>query len=442
MLAGPAGYIMKKIQLKTATALIALVLMTAPAGAYRGEGRPVLGVAVYGNYHIDRELIVSEFGLAAGDTCTWDGVREGLERVKQLSGVRHASHKLNFDGEGRGVFILLIITEEKRTWTLSPRINRNFTDKIAFGAAFIETNLRGRDEQLHLSAMVHGALILQARWMKPRAFGTERLSAGILAGYRGYRWPYPSFQQIIVDDRIKWFEGYLSFVMKLADGFSYFLDPGLEVIQAGDPMLEHQGEGGVPDAPSGTLFTVNTGLNFSRLDRIFYPESGVQIGASVKSWGLLQNNPAFTNTRLFVDGTVFLDLGRPILSVNARSAINEAGIPAYLYEHLGGTSTIRGYEFGIFYGENSALVRTDLRVPLNFRELSELGNPIILVDMSVFVDTGAAWDNDEDLTIELFYSGAGLAMSFIVKEGWLLKFGYAWPMDPKGRWFFDIGTMF
>ena len=433
---------MKKTLLKTATALFALILMTAPAAAYRGEGQHVLGVAVYGNYHIDRSLITSEFGFVAGDTCTRDGISEGLARVKKLSGIRYASHKLNVDGEGRGVFILLIITEDEKTWTLSPLINRNFTDKIAFGAAFSETNLRGRNEQLYLSAMVHGALILQARWIKPRAFGVERLSTGILAGYRGYRWPYPSFQQIIVDDKIKWFEGYLSFNYRLADGFSYFLDPGLDVIRAGDPMLNPQGEGGVPAAPSGTLFTINTGLNFSRLDRIFYPESGVQIGVSVKSWGLVQNDPAFTNTRLSVDGTVFLDLGRPLLSVNARSAINGADIPAYLYEHLGGTSTIRGYEFGVFYGENSALVRTDLRVPLNFRELSELGNPMILVDMSVFVDTGAAWDNDETLSNELFYSGAGLAMSFIVKEGWLLKFGYAWPMDPKGSWFFDIGTMF
>jgi outer membrane protein assembly factor BamA len=427
---------------RTAAALAALILFSSPAGAYRGEGQPILGVAVYGNYGIGRDLVVSEFGLAAGDTCTQAAVLEGLERVKKLSGVRYASHKLNFDSEGRGVFILLIITEEERTWTIYPRINRNFADKIAFGAAFSETNLRGKNEQLYLSAMVHGALILQAKWMKPRAFGAERLSAGILAGFRGYHWPYPSFQQIMVDDRIKWFEGCLSFNYRLADGFSLFLDPGLDVISAGDPMLKDQGEGGVPDAPSGTLFTVSTGLNFSRLDRIFYPESGVQIGATVKSWGLLQGDPAFTNTRLFADGTVFLDLGRPLLSVNARGAVNEAGIPAYLYEHLGGTSTIRGYEFGIFYGENSALIRTDLRVPLNFRELSELGNPMILVDMSVFIDTGAAWDNGETLTTELFYSGAGLAMSFIIKEGWLIKFGYAWPMDPKGRWFFDIGTMF
>ncbi len=414
--------------LRTAAALAALILLSSPAGAYRGEGQPVLGVAVYGNYGIDRTLVVSEFGLAAGDTCTHEAMQEGLSRVKKLSGVRFASHKLNFDSEGRGVFILLIITEEERTWTISPRINRNFTDKIAFGAAFTEINLRGKNEQLYFSAMVHGALILQAKWIKPRVFGVEGLSAGILAGYRGYKWPYPSFQQIIVDDRIKWFEGYLSFKYRLAKGLSLFLDPGLDVISA--------------DAPSGTLFTISTGLNFSHLDRTFYPESGVQIGASIKSWGLLQRDPAFTNTRLFIDGTVFLDLGRPLLSCNARSTLNRAGIPAYLYEHLGGTSTIRGYEFGIFYGENSALIRTDLRVPLNFRELSELGNPIILVDMSVFVDTGAAWDNDETLTSDLFYSGAGLAMSFIVKEGWLLKFGYAWPMDPKGRWFFDIGTMF
>jgi outer membrane protein assembly factor BamA len=433
---------MVKILLRTATALITLILVSAPARAYRGEGRPVLGVAVYGNYRLDRGLIVREFGIAAGDTCTWDGVSEGIERVKRLSGVRFATHKLNFDSESGGVFILIMITEEKRTWTLYPMINRNFTDKIAFGAAFNETSLRGRNEQLYLSAMVHGALILRGKWMKPRAFGIDRLSAGILAGYRGYRWPYPSFEQIIVDDGISWFEGYLTFVLKLAEGLSFFIDPGIEVIGAGDPMLEGQGESGVPDAPSGTLSAVNTGLRFSRLDRVFYPESGAQIGASVKSWGLLQEDPAFMATRMLVDGSVFLDLGRPLLSVYARSAINEAGIPVYLYEHLGGASTIRGHEFGVLYGENSALIRTDLRVPLNFRELSELGNPMILVDMSVFVDTGAAWDGGETLTSELFYSGAGLAMSFIVKEGWLLKFGYAWPMDPKGRWFFDIGTMF
>ena len=422
-------------------ALAALVILSSPSEAYRGEGQPVLGIAVYGNYDLDRDLVVNTFGIAAGDTYTRDAVKEGLARVMGLSGVRYASHKINVDGEGRGVFILLII-EEERTWTIVPLINRNFTDKIAFGAAFNETNLRGKNEQLYLSAMVHGALILKAKWMKPRVFGVERLSAGIIAGYRGYRWPYPSFEEIMVDDRIKWFEGALSIKLRLADSFSLFLDPGLDWISAGDPMLEGQGEGAVPGAPSGTLFTVSTGLRFSRLDRIFYPESGVQISATVKSWGLLQDDPAFSNTRLFVDGTGFLDLGRPLLSVYARCALNGAGIPAYLYEHLGGTSTIRGYEFGIFYGENSALIRTDLRVPLNFRELSELGNPMILVDMSVFVDTGAAWDSGEKLSTELFYSGAGLAMSFIVKEGWLLKFGHAWPMDPKGRWFFDIGTMF
>ena len=97
--------------------------------------------------------------------------------------------------------------------------------------------------------MVHGALILKAKWITPRVFGVERLSAGIQAGFRGYHWPYPSFQQIMVDDRIKWFEGYLSFSYRLAEGLSYFLDPGLDVIQAGDPMLELIGS---PE--TGTLF--------------------------------------------------------------------------------------------------------------------------------------------------------------------------------------------
>jgi len=413
----------------------------APALAYRGEGLPVLGIAVYGNYHIDRGLIVEEFGLAEGDTCTLEAVNEGMERVKALSGVRFCSHKLNFDSEGRGVYIILVVTEE-RSWTVFPLIRRNFTDRIAFGAGYRETNFRGKNEELYLSAMVNGALILRAEWMKPRAFGISGLSAGLGAGYRSYRWPYPSFGDLLVDDRIRWFSGFVSLRYRIVDGLDVFLDPGIETIRAGDPMLEHQGENGVPDAPSGSLFAVRTGAELSLLDRTFYPRSGVRAQVSVKSWGALQSDPPFRTTRLSADGAVFAGLGRPILSVYARGVLNEAGIPAYLYEHLGGTSTIRGYEFGIFHGENSVLIRTDLRVPLNFRELSELGNPMILVDMSVFVDTGAVWDDGGKLGTDLFYSGAGLAMSFILKEGWLLKFGHAWPMDPKGRWFFDIGIMY
>jgi outer membrane protein assembly factor BamA len=432
---------MKRLILILVSAAV-IAAAAQPALAYRGEGQPVLGVAVYGNYNLDRDLVVREFGLEDGDTLTQAAVDEGIARVKGLSGVRYCTYKLNVDSEGRGVFILLMITEEERTWTIYPRINRNFTDKIAFGAAFRETNLRGKNEELYLSAMVHGALMLRARWMKPAAFGVRRLSAGLDAGYRGYAWPYPSFSDIIVDDRIDWFEGYVTFNYELIDGLKIFLDPGLEWIKTGDPMMLGQGEDGIPDAPSGTIFAVNAGIDFSRVDRIFYPESGLQISAAVKSWGLFQSEPAFSATRFILDGTAFLDLWHPLLSVYARGVLNDEGIPVYLYEHLGGVRTIRGHEFGVFYGENSALVRTDLRIPLNFRELSELGNPMILVDMSVFVDTGAAWDGGEDLTTDLFYSGAGLAMSFIIKKGWLLKFGHAWPMDPKGRWFFDIGTMF
>ncbi len=258
--------------------------------------RPILGIAVYGNYGIDRGLVVSEFGLAVGDTCTHDAVQEGISRVKKLSGVRYASHKLNFDSEGRGVFILLMITEEERTWSIYPRINRNFADKIAFGAAFNETNLRGKNEQLYLSAMVHGALILQAKWMKPRVFGIERLSAGILAGYRGYHWPYPSFEQFMVDDRIKWFEGSLAFKFRIADGFTLFLDPGLDVISAGDPMLEGQGEGGVPGAPSGTLFTIRHRVEFlsARQDllprvRCPYRGGGKELGAPAERPGVFNH---------------------------------------------------------------------------------------------------------------------------------------------------------
>jgi outer membrane protein assembly factor BamA len=428
---------MKRSRTTISLFLAALLMTTVSAPAYRGEGQPVLGVAVFGNYGIDRALITREFGIAEGDTCSYESVQRGLRRVEALHGVSHASHKLDVDDEGRGVFIMVTVTEE-RAWRLYPLANRNFADRIAVGAAFHERNLRGKNEELYLSAMVHGAVILRAGWTTHRTFGAKRLSTGIRLGYRGYDWPYPSFDYLPEDGRISWFEGYLTFTYRLTRCLSVFLDPGADYIDSAAPAAQAS----PPDSPSGWFSTLSAGLDFSRIDRTFYPGSGLQAGVSVKKWGLAQSGPALDNTRLSTEVKVFLDLGWPLLSVDARSTLNRAGIPYYLYEHLGGVRTIRGHEFGVYYGENSALVRTDLRLPLNFRDVSEIGNPIFLVDMSVFVDTGAAWGSGETISTELFYSGAGVAMSLIPKEGWLLKFGHAWPMDPKGRWFFDIGTMF
>jgi len=434
----------RRLLIYTAVAAAAVQFTVAlPARAIEEsyEGRAVLGVSVYGNYHLDRGFVVRTFGLGAGDRYTRRAVDAGLRRVEALHGVRHVTHNVVTDTRADGVYLLLVITEEP-TWSVSPLVSRNFADRIAFGAAFTERNLRGVNERLYVSAMVNGAAVVRANWSKPSFAALPRIGMEISAAYRWYEWPYPSFAPLIVDDRIGWFEGAVGVRLNPSDHLSVHFAPGIEDIRAGEPMLEGQGTGGVPDAPSGLLATFDAGFDLIRLDRSFYPRSGFHVGAAVRSWGAVQKDPPFEMTRATARMTAFVPLGRMVLTAHARGALSDGDVPAYLYEHLGGVATIRGHEFGIFYGEDSFLLRGDLRIPLNHTDLSDLGNPMILVSLDLFADSGAAWNTGESLDMERMHSGFGLGLDFIPKEGWLLKFGYAWPMDPDGRWFFDIGTRY
>ena len=425
------------------TMLLAALLLAAgrPAEA-AAEGRSILGVSVYGDYRIDRALLLRTFGLGAGDTYTRAGVAAALGRVERLEGVRHATHRVVRDSGTEGVHLLLIISEEP-TRSVVPVIRRNFADRIAVGLTLRETNLRGLSEHLYASGLFGGATILRAGWIKPTLTAAPPLGLEIRAGYSRYRWPYPSFSDEILDDRLERFEAGVTARLRLGAGFSLFVTPGLEIFAAGDPMLEAPG-GGAPaaQAPSGTLPTLEAGIDLARIDRLFYPRSGVLLKAALKSWGIARSEAPFELTRLTARGTAFVDLRRALFSLHADGVFSRGEVPVYLYEHLGGVATIRGHEFGAFYGHSSLLLRGDLRIPINFSDLPDLGNPIILVALDLFADTGAAWNDAGLPAADLFHSGLGLGLSFIPHQNWLLRFGHAWPMDPEGRWFFDIGTMF
>ncbi|MDD3643419.1 MAG: BamA/TamA family outer membrane protein [Candidatus Krumholzibacteria bacterium] len=424
-------------------ALFAAAARGSAAGAAAGslEGRAVLAVSVYGDHDLDRGLVARTFGLGAGDPYSGRAAEEGLLRVGELAGVRHVSHRIETDPRADGLFIVLIIDGEP-TRSISPLISRNFADRIGVGASLTERNFRGLNERLRLSVLVNGPVILGASWTKPSLAAAAKIGVEISAAYRRYSWPYPSFADLLVDDRIDRLEGSFGVRFNPADALSIYIAPGLEHVDAGEPMLDGQGTGGVPRAPSGLLATAEAGFDLVRLDRDFYPRSGIHAGAAVRSWGIVQDEPPFEMTRATARATAFVPLGRMVLAVRSRGAISEGDVPAYLYEHLGGAATIRGHEFGVFHGENSFLLSGDLRIPLNHGDLSDLGNPMILVSLDLFADTGAAWNGGESLGTERMHSGFGLGLDFIPKEGWLLKAGYAWPMDTDGRWFFDIGTSY
>jgi outer membrane protein assembly factor BamA len=415
------------------------MIFAAPAEA--GGAQAILGVSVFGNHHLDRGLILRSFGLKQGDDYTSEAAEGGLARVRALHGVNSASHRITQEAQEDGVYIQIIITEESaRSFGLVAK--RNFTNKIGVGFRFSDLNFRQRNEELGVSAMFRGATIVNLGWKKPPFFPGSRICLGLRAEYRRYRWPYPSFDGLFIDDLVRRLDTSLLLGFALHRSLILYIAAGAEWIDVAEPMLTGQGESGVPDAPGGTFPTIEAGLDFSRMDRRFYPKSGLRFHAAAKRYDYIRESPLLDVSRYSADAAIFLNLHRAFLSIDSRGSVHSGDIPVYMLEHLGGVSTIRGHEFGVFYGENSLLVRSDLRIPLNFRDLPDLGNPMILVALDIFLDTGAVWNERGELGTDRFYSGAGLGLDIIPAENWLIKVGYAWPMSRDGRFLFDIGTMF
>ncbi|HSG27286.1 MAG TPA: ShlB/FhaC/HecB family hemolysin secretion/activation protein, partial [Candidatus Krumholzibacterium sp.] len=199
---------------------------------------------------------------------------------------------------------------------------------------------------------------------------------------------------------------------------------------------------GIPPAPEGTFGFLTVAAELDRLDREFYPSGGFKLRAARKEWGVFQDGSDISARLHALSGSLFISLPRSILSIQGSSVTSRGPCPLYLRRHLGGERTIRGRDFGMLSGDNSLMLRNELSIPLTFRDISELGNPVILVDLSLFAETGTTWDDGQRLSDQEMFSGFGVSLDFIPQQDWLLKIGAMWNSASNGSFYFDIGTSF
>jgi outer membrane protein assembly factor BamA len=421
-----------------------IVTLGATQDTGTGETTPadtILGVYVFGAERTKKYIILKKFGLQPGIPFSEREVEEGLRSIEELSGVEKASFRLLRNDEEEGVRLIIVITEQN-TRTITPLARRTFANKIALGLAFDEANFLGKDEKLHASALFRGATILEGSWLKPYFLQSPLLSIGARARYKFYRYPYPDFEDLLIDDEISRLEAAASLHVHPTEFLTVSLSPGVDWIEVADSMLVGQGEASIPPAPSGTFPTFETKLTIDMLDREFYPRNGFRITAARKDWGIFQSEAAMKNFLYRFRGIFFIKLRRMLLSLDSRGTFVHGRTPITLVQHLGGEETIRGYDFGVLSGDNRILGRTEVRIPLNFEDIDDLGNPIILVDFNIFLDTGACWNSSESLDTDRFHSGFGCGLNFIPIENRLIRIGYAWQRETTGMFYFDIGTMF
>jgi hypothetical protein len=167
-----------------------------------------------------------------------------------------------------------------------------------------------------------------------------------------------------------------------------------------------------------------------------YPRNAVHLAAGVEQ---LRFDGGHDVARWTTDLRGFVGLfGSTVLALRAATVTAGASLPRYEQSLLGGTSTIRGYDFGYRADDNLAALSAELRIPLT--------SPLILAKLGVkgFVDAGTVYPHGARLSDQVFDRGAGggVFMTWTVLR---MGLDVAWPIGGptnKPRWHFGLGVTF
>lgn len=117
-------------------------------------------------------------------------------------------------------------------------------------------------------------------------------------------------------------------------------------------------------------------------------------------------------------------------------------VPLYEKFNVGGSESIRGYEYYEIEGDYKAVVNAEIKFPI-VREKRQT-----ILQGAVFYDVGGAWDEPYDASLRFGEGnlrrgfGAGIrfkTMAFPIRIDW----GYGIDRDdPGGRWYFTMGEIF
>ncbi len=133
------------------------------------------------------------------------------------------------------------------------------------------------------------------------------------------------------------------------------------------------------------------------------PRNAVYGLAAVERIAFLSGAPAVARTTL--EGRGYLGIvGQSVLLARIRREDASRSLPPYLKSLLGGDSNLRGFEPGAFAGDALVAGSLELRIPLS--EAMSAGK----VGVSVFVDTGAAYDRGQRLRDQALRTGAGASV--------------------------------
>jgi outer membrane protein insertion porin family len=412
--------------------------LASPARAETGDFAytplRIKDIRIYGNTRIRSFILRREIPFQHGDTLDDAKLAEARKRLRRVPGVDYSDLAVSYQPQDSSVSLTLIITE-RSTFNGRPLIQRGQQNKMSFGLELWDKNFRGRSETLSGFFLLRGNTMAGLLWENPWLGGGPRLGAGLDLWYKKYLYVYDDAGPRFRDASIEWFGSSLRLFYEPGRAGRITLAGGFETVQS--PVA---GMTVSDDRDTYAALSVNYRLD-SRSDPV-YPFDGVYVEAGAEEIGAGQSRISVHETRLDLR-TLRSLWDRGIVAVQGRILHRDGDpVPLYYRQHLGGSRTLRGFDFGSFHGASSIVTSVEGRLPVNFSRAYPASQVLLGLAWHLFADAGMAWDRDRDLAVRNFHGSFGVGGYLFSKAGSGLRLDYGWRLDGPGRFELDIGMKF
>ncbi len=396
------------------------------------EGMTITKLTIAGNRITKDFVILRELRLKEGDEFSSATLEDDLQRLENLGIFSSMEGNLS---EYEGGVALEVQVQEMPWLVPYPKIKYIEENGWSFGAGLSSMNMAGRNIYLSGGVLFGGnntySIYMDYPWITANHLSLELLARHLIRDDE-----LRDFEETS-DEITPWVGTYLGHKGRLAGTISYFrmksdvdgitLDPDNI-----DNLLRIGGRIGYDSRDSWR----NTHSGWD--NELMVMKTGGSLGGDGDSWltnlDLRRYQPITENNTLLIGGLVTTQSGKANVDV-----------PSYLQYHLGGANTIRGYDVidlgKKMFGNNQMIVTIEYQYTLMPLKEYKIVNWFISagLELALFMDTGVAWNENEDFAYNRFKTGYGAGLRILVPGVDVLRLDLAFSED--GGHEFHLGIL-
>jgi outer membrane protein insertion porin family len=403
----------------------------AESGEFRLHAKQI---RIFGNDKTKSYIIERALPFSAGGYFDADMIERARDNIRRIPGIDYSEIRVGYIPYDSSTVVTVIVTE-KSALRGNLLFGRGYEDKISIGFKVGNANLRGRSESVEASAMFRGNTIVQTAWKNPWIGGRLHLGIGVRAFYRHYHYVYGDLGGMFEGAEIEATGARLSVSRPAGDRQTVSIEGGIESVTSPVQGVTLDGE--------RDSYGVIAGI-FKRDTRegSLFPWSASYVEARAELIG-----PGDETQSIF-EGSVdarkyFPVISRAVFAVQGVYRTRDGDrIPPYRREHVGGSRTLRGYDYGTFNGVNLLAGGAEYRIPFNFSRDEPVEYLLLGVSLHLFAETAAVWEKDESFSSDLLHGSFGLGISFLAPNSTGFRVDYGWHTKSSGRWDVDVGLKF